>query len=333
MATLAKNHVPSHRLRAPGPGARGYRAPIAAAIAVVLATCTMVGTAWAQPNGRARDAAATGRAAAGNSAVVNTGKIYFGVDGTDSQAAAGEDVARHRYGQLSGSVPQARMVTMGINGYTYAAVAEAAPGSAIYTNIVRWADTIRDRDSLTFFGFIKEPEAGDMARFGSAGDYLAAYRHVVDIFRSQDLPDVRYVWQMTAYSFVSKGANAAINYYPGDTYVDDVAEDPYNWDNCGPGGPWRDLSTAATPALAFAQAHDKLTIIAEFASQSDPRRPSWLATAQQWLVANRGEIQAAFYFDRPPTTAAGSNCFWSLTSTDDIAAFRAIVADTTDFTS
>jgi hypothetical protein len=333
MATtaVARHHVPTHRALAAAPAIRGHRAKIAASAAAgVLAVTSVVGTA------SAHSTEATGNHIAAthhSAATVNTGKIYFGVDGTVSHAAEGQNVARHRYGQLAGSVPDARMVTMSINGYTYASVAAAAPGSEIYNNVVRWADTIRDRGTLTFFGFIKEPEAANMARFGSVSDYLAAYRHVVDIFRSEDLPNVRYVWQMTAYSFVSKGPNAASNYYPGDAYVDDVGEDPYNWDGCGPGGPWRDLGTAASPALEFAQAHDKLAIVAEFASQSDPRRPLWLAAAQQWLIANRSEIQAAFYFDRPPTTAAGSNCSWTLTNPDDIDAFRAIVADTTDFTS
>jgi Glycosyl hydrolase family 26 len=221
---------------------------------------------------------------------------------------------------------------MGINGYTYASVAAASPGSAIYANIVRWADTIGSRSNLTFFGFMKEPEASDDAHFGSVSDYLAAYRHVVDIFRSQSLTNVHYVWQMTAYSFVSTGANAAIHYYPGDSYVDVVAEDPYNWGGCGPGGPWRNLSIAANPALSFAEAHGKLAMLGEFASQTGPLRASWLASAQQWLIANRGEIQAAFYFDRPPTTALGHACVWSLTSSADIAAFRAIVNDTTYFT-
>ena len=267
------------------------------------------------------------------SEVTNAGKIYFGVDGTQSQAASGLNVARHLYGQLSSDVPNARMVTMGISGYTYATVAAARPGSAVYTDIVRWADTIRARGTLTFFGFVKEPEQSDMASFGSVGQYLASYRHVVDVFRSQHVTNVRYVWQMTAYSFAATGTKAASRYYPGDTYVDDVAEDPYNWGGCGPGGPWRDLSRAANAGLSFAAAHNKLTILAEFASQSGSRRASWLASAQHWLIENRSHVQAAFYFDRPPTTPEGRSCAWTLTSPADIAAFRAIVNDRSHFTS
>ena len=323
MSTNVPQHsyAPIHRKFTTTP-TRRRRAIVALVAGLTVALTAIAGTASAHPVATVRS----------HSEIVNTGKIYFGVDGTRSQAATGLAVARHIYGQLGDSVPNARMVTMGINGYSYAAIAAAGPGSPIYANIVRWADTIGARGTLTFFGFVKEPEQSDMAGFGSVSQYLAAYRHVVDIFRSQNLTNVRYVWQMTAFSFTTSGSHAAIRYYPGDNYVDDVGEDPYNWGGCGPGGPWRDLSVAADPALGFAAAHNKLTVLAEFASQSGPQRAAWLASAQKWMVSNSSHLQAAFYFDRPPTTPEGHACVWSLTSTADVAAFRAIANDTNYFT-
>ena len=296
------------------------KALFASVVGLAMACTATVGTAAAHP-------------VTAKTAVVNTGKIYFGVDGTVSQAAKGENVARHVYGQLTRSVPNARMVTMGITGLTYASVAAAAPGSATYNDIVRWADTIKARGTQTLFGFVHEPEANDQARFGTATQYIAAYQHVVDIMRAQDVPNISYVWQLTAYGFVRKGDHNAANYYPGDNYVDYVAADAYNWGGCVSHSSWRDLSAIADPVLAFAEAHDKLAMLAEFGSQSGPQRAAWLDAAQQYFIANRSELAAAFYFDRPPTTANGAGCNWSLTSSADIAAFRAIAANTTDFTS
>ena len=314
--TLQSSARPSHRyLR---------RTVLASVVGLAMACSATMGSASAHP--------AT-KASANTPAAVNTDKIYFGVDGTVSQAAQGQNVARHIYGELTGSVPNSRMVTMGIGGSTYAAVTAAAPGSATYNNIVRWADTIKARGTFTFFGFSHEPEASDQARLGTAPQYIAAYQHVVDIMRAQDVPNVKYVWQMTAYGFVRKGAGNANNYYPGDTYVDYVAADAYNWGGCGPGTPWRDLSVVANPVLAFAEAHGKLAMLAEFGSQSGSQRAAWLTSAHQYFVANRSELAAAFYFDRPPTTPSGASCNWSLTSTADIAAFRATVSDTAYFSS
>ena len=323
MATTETQNLndPTVRSAAPSPR-RHLRQAIFASVAGLALACTAtVGSAVAQP------------ASANTTAAVNTSKIYFGVDGTVSQAAQGQNVARHIYGELTGSVPNSRMVTMGIDGYTYPDITAAAPGSAIYNNIVRWADTIKTRGTFTYFGFVHEPESSDSAKFGTAPQYIAAYQHVVDIMRAENVPNVSYVWQLTAYGFVRKGAGNAINYYPGDNYVDIVAADAYNWGGCGPGTPWRDLSVVANPVLAFAEAHSKLTMLAEFGSQSGSQRAAWLESAHQYFIQNRSELVAAFYFDRPPTTPSGASCNWQLTSDADIAAFRAISNDTTYFTS
>lgn len=281
----------------------------------------------------AANSAGTGNAGAAKSQATNSGKIYFGVDGTVSTAANGMTLARHVYGQLSGNVPNARMVTMGTSGQSYSAIAAAKPGSATYNNIVRWADTIKARGALTFFGFVHEPEVKYQAHWGTPSQYIAAYRHVTDIFRSQNVTNVRFVWQMTAYAFRTGGSQAASNYYPGDAYVDDVGADPYNWGSCRGPGPWVQLSTVADPVLAFARAHGKLVILTEFASTGGSGRAAWLNSAHQYLVANRSVFQGAFYFDHAPTTAEGAGCNFSLRSSADIAAFRAIVSDTSHFTS
>jgi hypothetical protein len=271
--------------------------------------------------------------AASSSAASNSGRIYFGVDGTVSSAANGMSLARHIYGQVNGNVPNARMVTMGTSGQSYAAIAGAKPGSGTYNNIVRWANTIKARGTLTLFGFDHEPESKYQSHQGSAAQYIAAYRHVADIIRSQGVSNVRFVWQMTAYSFRTKGSQAASRYYPGDNYVDDVGADPYNWGSCRGPGPWVQLSTVTDPVLTFARAHGKTVVLAEFASTGGSQRAAWLNSAHQYLVANRSTIQGAFYFDRKATSAEGARCNWSLTSSADVSAFRAIVNDTHYFSS
>ena len=209
----------------------------------------------------------------------------------------------------------------------------ATSGSTTYNNIVRWANTIKSRGSLTLFGFAHEPESKYQKHLGSASQYIAAYRHVADIIRSQGVSNIRFVWQMTAYSFRTGGSQAASNYYPGDNYVDDVGADPYNWGSCRSAGPWVQLSTVTDPVLSFARAHGKLAVLAEFASTGGSQRAAWLNSAHQYLVANRSVIQGAFYFDRKATSAEGARCNWSLTSSADISAFRSIVNDTNYFSS
>jgi hypothetical protein len=326
MASTAAQNLNDPTASSTAPPTRSHfrKAILASVVGLAMACTATVGSAAAHP---------AAPATANTTAAVNTAKIYFGVDGTVSQAAQGVNVARHIYGELTDNVPNARMVTMGIDGFTYADISAAAPGSTIYNDIVRWANTIKTRGTFTYFGFVHEPESKDQAHFGTASQYIAAYQHVVDVMRAQNVPNVSYVWQLTAYGFVRKGAGNAINYYPGDNYVDYVAADAYNWGGCVAGTPWRDLSAVANPVLAFAEAHGKLAMLAEFGSQSGPQRAAWLTSAHQYFIANQGELVAAFYFDRPPTTPNGAGCNWALTSSADVAAFQAIANDTTYFTS
>lgn len=55
----------------------------------------------------------------------------------------------------------------------------------------------------------------------TAGDYVAAWRHVVRIFRAEGANNVRFTWCPNTGSFDSL--------YPGDDYVDWLCLDGYNW--------------------------------------------------------------------------------------------------------
>ncbi|MBR3770750.1 MAG: dockerin [Clostridium sp.] len=63
--------------------------------------------------------------------------------------------------------------------------------------------------------------------------YIAAYRHVVDIFRNAGANNVKFIWCINA---GSSGSGASfLGHYPGDNYVDYLAMDGYNW---GPTQDW-----------------------------------------------------------------------------------------------
>jgi Glycosyl hydrolase family 26 len=80
-------------------------------------------------------------------------------------------------------------------------------------------------------------------------DYVAAYRHIVDIFRQEGATNVRFVWcpsvlnssQIQIYGAVLK------QLYPGDNYVDWIALDGYGNDKNG----WRSLEDEFQPSYQF----------------------------------------------------------------------------------
>ncbi len=59
--------------------------------------------------------------------------------------------------------------------------------------------------------------------------YVATWKHVVDIFKSENVSNVTWVWCPNAGSYPAVPANDLSRYYPGDAYTDWVGLDGYNW--------------------------------------------------------------------------------------------------------
>jgi hypothetical protein len=266
-------------------------------------------------------AAGTVLAGGAGTGAAATPKIYFGIDGTASNMPV---MSKHAYGQLNGNVPVARMITMGSGGVHWSALAAAQRGSSAYTNLTRWADALKTRSGPIYLAVAHEPEAKALRSYGSSAQYAAAYRHVVTVFRSLGVTNVRWTWQMTANSFFVKSSDprSAPTWYPGNGYVDDVAIDGYNWAGCR-GGTTQQLSAIAAPALKFARANGKGLLLGEFGT-GPSARSQWLQNAKAFLITNNQTIRAAYYFDH---FYSASGCNWELTSSADISALKSIAAD------
>ena len=263
--------------------------------------------------------------------------LIFGASGgaevNQLSLRVGAPLATHAFGQLDGSVPStARLINMAPN-VPWRVVAAAQPGSTVYNNIARWADALKARTGTIMFTFSHEPEGASSQRegLGTAAEFIAAFRHVREVFTARGVKNVQYTWNMTSNSFRVKTSDPryAAKWYPGDDVVDNVATAAYNWYNCGEGkGLWLSLEDRASAPLAFAKAHGKQLVLAEWASQADYRRAQWLRDAKTFLLANRASIRAAFYY-QSPTPRAG--CTWMLTNTADVAAFAEMARDRVNF--
>jgi hypothetical protein len=243
----------------------------------------------------------------------------------------GVGLADHAYGFFSRNVPQAEMITVKEKGTTWREVANARSGSALYGKIAGWAKTIKARGGNVILAYSHEPEAGASRKLGSPADYVAAWRRVTAIFDEQGATNVSWAWQMTAYAFKAKAGShqSAAQWYPGDDVVDIVAADGYNWGTCrGRSGSVASMADFTDPVIAFAKAHGKRVILAEFGSVAGPGRAAWLQDAHRYLVANRDMIVAAFYFNLHD---AGQPCHWTLTTASEYAALRAMAQDTVHF--
>jgi beta-mannanase len=70
-------------------------------------------------------------------------------------------------------------------------------------------------------------QPGDWA--ANPTDFVNAWKHVVDVFRAQDVSNVKWVWTVN-WADDPDGTINFREYYPGDSYVDWVGIDMYQFD-------------------------------------------------------------------------------------------------------
>src|SRR5205807_10086107 len=96
--------------------------------------------------------------------------------------------------------------------------------------------------------------------------YVSAWKHVVDIFRSEGATKVNFVWCIAT----NRVQPDPTTFYPGDAYVSWIALDGYN-----KGHPWRSFTTAFSRGYdAVTRLSDRPVMIAETASVEDPANPT-----------------------------------------------------------
>ncbi len=215
-------------------------------------------------------------------------------------------------------------------------IANAAPGTTLYNEIVGWANAVKGFGAPIYFTFHHEPEAEVNLVNGTAPEFIAAWRKIVGIFGEQGASNARFLWIMTDYSFFVNPADrrSAPKWYPGDAYVDGIAGDAYNWYTCRPGVPipWWSLQQIIEPMRQFGAAHpDEELWLAEFASVEDPAQPDrkaeWIDSARQLFQSPGWEqFRGVLYFHNAHAT--GSPCQWWIdSSTAAASAFTAMGAD------
>ena len=158
------------------------------------------------------------------------------------------------------------------------------------------------------------------ATMWSGEDYVAAWKHVREIFRAERATNVSWVWCPTAEGFVRGDAPA---FYPGDDQVDWTCVDVYA------GNVFQPIGTLMGPFLRWAAERPKPIIIGEFGvakAWGSARRAAWLRDAERTFKANP-QIKGVAYFESNPD-GNGPNQQFRLGG--DKAAFRAFTAMTKD---
>ncbi len=128
-----------------------------------------------------------------------------------------------------------------------------------------------------------------------AGDYVAAWRHVVSIFRQAKVTNVTWKWSPNV---PYTGSTSLRSEYPGASYVDKVALDGYNWSNLSPGSTWTSFADIFGPGIRqLRRLSTKPVYIGEVGCpEVGGDKAAWVDDMFAWL-AGHPEVRGLTWFD------------------------------------
>ncbi|MDG4767509.1 glycosyl hydrolase [Solwaraspora sp. WMMD406] len=181
-----------------------------------------------------------------------------------------------------------------------------------------------------FMGFDHEPE--DEPAKGSDADFVRAWRHVHQRFDKAGADNAVWVWVMMGWS---GHYDRYAGLYPGDSYVDWVGYDPYNFYACNGGKTWKDPHTTVGGFYRWLDQHGigagKPRMLAEFGTNFDPDDPG---AKRRWFeqfpaaVKAHPKIKAVVYFNSAGSTTTSASCDMTMNHTPSaLAGFTAAGKD------
>ena len=172
--------------------------------------------------------------------------------------------------------------------------------------IRKWAEEARDWGHPFFLRFNWEMN-GDWFLWSEGvngnppGTYVAAWRHVHDIFKAVGATNATWTW--CPYADVTHKFGALAKYYPGDDAVDWTCLDGFNWAKNGVNNqPWRsfdELFASSYRTITKRVAPSKPMLLAEFASGgSGKRKAAWIDQMFKDLRTKYRRIRGLLWFEQ-----------------------------------
>jgi mannan endo-1,4-beta-mannosidase len=189
-----------------------------------------------------------------------------------------------------------------------------------------WAEGLRDLGTRVLLRPMHEMNGtwypwAEAANGNRPGDYVAAWRHLHDLFDNAGATNVEWVW---APNTVFPSSTPLAGLYPGDTYVDWVGIDGYNGGTALDWGGWVDVADLFGPTLDEIRrvAPGKPILIAETGSaEAGGDKAAWIADLFAFM-GRQPDVRGIVWFDHDKETD------WRITSSPEARRSFATMAAT-----
>lgn len=140
----------------------------------------------------------------------------------------------------------------------------------------------------------------------------AAYRHIVERFRAQNVSNVKWVWTTNA---SNSGAKSTLKgSYPGDDYVDYTSIDGYNWGTAQSWSSWQSFSQVFRAAYRAIEGFNKPMFIAEFScSEHGGSKAEWFREMFRILPTEFPKIKGLVIFSQ----SKGHEADWGVDTSEE----------------
>jgi hypothetical protein len=139
--------------------------------------------------------------------------------------------------------------------------------------------------------------ADNGANLAATTTFISAYRHIHDLFVAAGATNALWVFCPNVASVPGDSWNQWQNYYPGDTYVDWMGFDGYNWGTVQTTSSWQAFPTIAGQIYASLATKGKPIMIPETAStELGGDKAAWIAGMLPSLKTTFPGIKALVWF-------------------------------------
>lgn len=182
-------------------------------------------------------------------------------------------------------------------------------GGAFDRYITRYAGEIRDYGGPLMLRPFHEMDGnwypwGGLVNGNTPADFIAAWRHVHDLFRRAGATNVTWVWSVNHVSVPDTAANAIANYWPGDAYVDWTAISGFNWGRASPLSVWKGIDAVIGARYAELQRYGKpIALMETGAPEVGGNKAEWITDTYARLLAGYPGIDAVIWYDRRDSDA------------------------------
>jgi Glycosyl hydrolase family 26 len=157
--------------------------------------------------------------------------------------------------------------------------------------------------------------------YGRQRDFVPAWQRVVRTFKSVGATNVQWVWCPFATGAERRPASDWRTYYPGDSFVDWIGMDGYNWGTARSWSKWQSFEEIFAPLYADYAGRKPLMICEIACAEDGGEKPAWIRHMGSALQERFSKVKALVWFNTNKETDWRVN-----SSAASLAAFRSLVA-------